>query len=122
MEYEIKITVSHKFSDQDLDDLMVTALEGGINYWCGNVTLKKSGENYDTIDFIGNIISKGGTLLLFDVSSNDIWELNRDKLLKGIQMYCEIHNVAPSDLMDMHDADVADTIIQYGIFNELVFC
>lgn len=124
MEYEISVIKTHKFSDQDLDDLMVTALEGGINYWCYKPTVKEgsmSEENYDKTEFIGDIISKGGTLLLFDVSSDDIWELNRDKLLKGIQMYCEIYNVAPSDLMEMHDADDVDTIIQYSIFNELVF-
>ena len=59
---------------------------------------------------------------MFDIDSDDTWEFDRDKLLKGMQMYCENHNVAPSDLMVMYDAGDADNIIQYALFNELVFC
>lgn len=124
MEYEIKATVSHKFCDEDLNDLVSTALEGGINYWCGEAKVKEdsmSEEAYDKLNFISDAVSKGGVLILFDAESDDTWELNRDKLLKGIQMYCEKHNVAPSDLMDMYDANDADTIVQYAVFDEMMF-
>ena len=124
MEYEIKVTNSHKFCDQDLNDLVSTALEGGITYWCGEAKVKEgsmSEEAYESIEFTSDAVSKGGTLVLSDAESDDTWELDRDKLLKGIQMYCENHNVAPSDLMDLYDANDADTIVQYALFNELVF-
>lgn len=125
MEYEIKVTTSHKFCDEDLNDLVSTAFEGGITYWCGEAKVKEgsmSEKDYDGLGFISDAVSKGGTLVLFDAENNNIsWELDRDKLLKGIQMYCEKHNVAPSDLMDMYDAGDADSIIQYALFDELVF-
>jgi len=124
MEYEIKVITSHKFCDEDLNDLVSTALEGGINYWCGEAKVKEgsmSEKDYDEIQFTSDAVSKGGTLILFDAESDDTWELDRDKLLKGIEMYCEKHNVAPSDLMDMYDANDADTIVQYALFNELIF-
>lgn len=124
MEYEIKVTVSHKFCDMDLDDLLTAALEGGINHWCGDVKVKEgsmSEEAYDKIQFVSDAVSKGGTLILFDAESDDTWELDRDKFLKGIQMYCEQNNLAPSDLMDLHDAGIADTIVQFAVFNEITF-
>lgn len=125
MEHEVKVTISHKFSDEDLNDLVSTALEGGINYWCGNVKVKEgsmSEKLYDSINSISDAVSKGGTLVFYDAESDDTWEeLDRDKLLKGIQMHCENNNVAPSDLMDMYDADDADSIIQYAVFDELIF-
>lgn len=120
MEYEIKATVSHKFSDEDLNDLVSTALEGGINYWCGEVKFIDI-PNGTYFEHSSDVISIGGKLLLCDAESDDTWLLDRDKLLKGIQMYCENNNVAPSDLMDIYDANDADSIIQYAVFGELMF-
>lgn len=122
MEYEIKITTSTKLNDQDLDDLMCAALEGGINYWCGGVTYKT---NEDKVKFeqgfISDSLSKGATLVLADVEGEDTWELDRDKFLKGIEQHCVNSNIAPKDLRDLHDAEDADAIIQYAIFDEIVF-
>ena len=124
MEYEIKVVTSAKLNDTDLDDLMVAALEGGITYWCGEVKVKEgsmSEEDYEKTQYSSDVISKGGTLILFDAESDDTWELDRDKFLKGIQMYCEQYNVVPKDLMDFHDADVADSIVQLAVFGEITF-
>ena len=32
--YTVRPEIEVNLSQQDIDDIMVTALEGGINYWC----------------------------------------------------------------------------------------
>ncbi|MFA5207376.1 MAG: hypothetical protein WC428_01850 [Candidatus Paceibacterota bacterium] len=127
---EIKITTTHTFSKEDISDLIVTALEGGINYWCRKAKIKLDTEgNYfnvpkedqDKVIYASDAISYGGTLILFDAESTDKWELNLENVQKGIQMHCEKRNIAPAGLMDNYDAEDADCIVQYAVFNELTF-
>ena len=75
----------------------------------------------EKIEFASDLIGYGGTLILCDAETPDRWELNLENMLKGIQMYCTERNVAPSELMDEYDADSADMIIQYALFDKLVF-
>lgn len=125
MEHLVEITTSHKFSDEDINDLMVTALEGGINYWCGKARIKEgsiSAEEREKIKYTSDAISVGGVLELTDVEDpSEIWELTHEKLLKGIKMHCTKANIAPADLMDNHDAGDADCIVQYALFDKIEF-
>lgn len=122
-------TISHEFSIADINDLVVTALEGGINYWCGKAEIKKqkngffgvADEDQDKITYASDVIGYGGVLILHDAESSDKWELTLDNFLKGIKMYCEVNGMALNNLMDNYDADTADQIIQYAVFNELTF-
>ncbi len=127
---EIKVNSTHTFSKEDIADLIVTALEGGINYWCRKAVIKKDPdgnfmnvlpEDQDKVVYASDVIGYGGTLILFDAESSDKWELTPENVQKGIQMHCEKRNIAPSGLMDNYDADDADCIVQYALFNEIVF-
>lgn len=128
---EIKITTTHTFSKEDIADLIVTALEGGINYWCRKAKIKLNAvtgdffgvkpEDQDKVIYASDAISYGGTLILFDAESTDKWELTLENVLKGIEKHCTTRNITPSGLMDNYDADDADAIVQYAIFNELTF-
>ena len=126
----ITMTVSHEFSKEDINDLISTALEGGINYWCSRAVGKRdtdrnylgvAPEDRDNVQYISDVVSNGGTLVLFDAESSDKWELTLEKMMKGIEMHCTDNKVAPSELMDGYDANDADNIIQYALFGELVF-
>jgi hypothetical protein len=128
--FEVKIEQNHEFSQEDINDLMVAALEGGINYWCGRAKMKLnpdktyfgvSEEDQEKVNYASDIISLGGTLILHDAESEDKWELDAEKMLKGIKMHCENDNLTPSFLMEDYDAGDADNIVQYAIFNELTF-
>ena len=113
-----------KVTSEDVDDIMCAALEGGINYWCGcaEVVGEYLGE------YASEQISKGGTLILYDAESDDKWEFNLEKLLDGIGMAIEEEWFADYDWYDEDsldtcnvDAEVADAIIQFAIFEEIVF-
>jgi len=120
MEHKIEVLNSHLLTDQDIDDLMTAAFEGGINYWCGKVTFKDDLPEFKD-KYASDCIALGATLILHDAESSDKWELDLEKVLKGITMFCTEANMPLSDLIDNHDADVADKIIQYALFNEQVF-
>lgn len=133
MSHTAKIEVKHVFSNQDIQDIIATALEGGINYWCGcaNKMLNTDGtlsgvlpEDRSNVHFKSDVIAFGGTLILFDVdyaTTKQIWYLNIEKLLNGIAMFCKESGVKMEELIDQHDAADADQIVQYALFGKLVY-
>jgi hypothetical protein len=127
-------TTKHEFSQEDINDIMSTALEGGITYWCGRAIAKFTEDKKTFVgvapedqekankQWISDLIGLGGTIILVDVEDpKERWELDLDKMIKGIQQYCTEQNKNPEDLMDDYDAGDADSIVQYALFNEIVF-
>lgn len=119
-EFKVRIT------DEDIDDIMCSALEGGITYWCSEAEVK--GEYLG--EYGSEQISRGGILLLHDIEEPEVYELTKEKLLKGIMMY--LTNPTYSDVLEMIDhelrldtsyvdADVADCMIQYALFDDIIF-
>ncbi len=132
MEKKFKVSIEqvHEFTIEDINDLVTTALEGGINYWCRRAVIKLNlageyngitEEDMPNVQFASDAIGYGGTLILHDSIDNVKWELTNEKMLKGIKMYCEEYNESLSELMDNHDACTADSIIQYALFDEIVY-
>jgi hypothetical protein len=120
---------------EEINNFIVTALEGGINYWCGKAVIKMASTNPDEKKYYGvpdelqekvvyasDAVGYGGTLILYDVEDpTDNWELTRAKFINGFEKYCQTQERYAEDLVDDHDADDADQIIQLAIFNEITF-
>ncbi len=121
--FPITYETTVNLSTEDIDDIMTTALEGGINYWCSKAEVVG--------DYLGeyasNQISRGGVLILHDAESDDTWTLTRDNLLQGLRMWLTNgmdidHGVCEGALdTSVIDACAADCIIQYALFGKLVF-
>ncbi len=123
MKFEFTMLVPVTITSEDIDDIMVAALEGGITNWCRGVEVV--GEPLG--EYASDQISRGGALLLFDSESSDTWILTRDKFIRGFKLWlesdtceCGIHLNGKVDTSDI-DAECADAIIQYALFGELVF-
>lgn len=108
---------------------MVSAFEGGINYWCRRVVVQG--------DYLGKYaseqISRGGKLAIWlDEPFEDdktCYVLDRDKFLAGFKLWIESDGDS-YDAIDHSDGSVdcgqidavcADEIIQYALFGEVVF-
>jgi hypothetical protein len=107
-------------SEEDLADLMVAALEGGINYWAGQCTVveKVEGKEYSS-----DVVAYGGSVLISNADDErETWTLTTSKLIKGV-VYAMKHYEYESaeDLMDSHDAETADVIVQFALFDEIVY-
>ena len=118
---KILIQFSISVTDQDIDDIMAAALEGGICYWCGDVDVvgKRLGR------YASDQISKGGKLILYDAEEDDRYELTREKFMSGLKMWLEnggADRISDGGLeVSEIDADDADAIVQYALFGEVVY-
>lgn len=123
-EFRITAQIKVVLSRTDIDDIMLTALTGGITYWCRRVEPKG--------EYLGGLsseqISRGGSLKLYDSESDDVYELDLQKFLRGFKAWLESGGdtygaVDGSGNVDCSniDADCADAIIQFALFGELVF-
>lgn len=120
IEVEIKLSVT----EEDIDDIMCTALEGGITYWCNKA--KVVGEYLG--EYGHEQIARGGTLELYDMEDDAVYELTREKLLNGIKLavehgYYNDYGWYAGHYLDTCNVDayVADTIVQLAIFGEVIY-
>jgi hypothetical protein len=124
-QFEGKAIINYMLTAQDIDDIMVGALEGGINYWCGCAEVVG--------DYLGEYaseqISRGGTLKLYDIEDEDeVYELTLEKFLNGFKLWIEggydncgaLQQDGTVDCCYI-DAACADEIVQLALFGEIVF-
>ena len=121
--YDIKIEVTLKLTEDNIDDILVTAFEGGINYWA------------DSVEFVGEPLgeyasrhlARGGNLRVHD-SEENIWhDLKFEDFCRGFRTWLEsggdIYGAISTVNIDTGeiDADCADAIIQYSIFGDVIY-
>lgn len=123
-DFTIEIHRYIRVTSEDIDDIMATALEGGITHWCNKATVV--GEYLG--EFASEQISRGGTLKLHDAEDDVDYELTLYKLLNGIREAIERDDYAHYGWFNkneldtcMIDADVADLIIQLAIFGDVIY-
>lgn len=130
-EGNVKVNMNVKVTEEDIDDIMTTVIEGGINYWC--CECNTLGERRG--DCRAAHLAAGGQLELFvdepfeenpDGTDKERYILTRAKVMKGIT---EVLKTAKGGHMLYEggldcgyiDAEVADVIVQYGLFGEVVY-
>ena len=124
MDYEVKVERKIKLTQQDIDDIVCVALDGGITCWCREAEVV-GGEYLG--EWAHEQISRGGELRLYDAETEDSWVLTKDNLLYGFKMWAENepdeYGVITGDEIDTCavDGGVADSIVQYALFGEIVF-
>jgi hypothetical protein len=110
-------------TQENIDDIMCSALECGISYWCSEAEVVG--------DYLGEYaheqISRGGTLLLHDSESNEKFELTQDNFLKGLRLFLsgghsdlvniKNNSIDPGDF----DGNCADMVVQLGLFGKIVY-
>lgn len=124
---KLKVEMEVTITQEDVDDIMATALEGGITYWCCEAEVV--GEYLGK--YASDQISRGGILKLYDNEEDEVYELTLEKFKKGVMMYLSDpqapYNIIDGDRGDyildcgMVDGDVADMIVQYALFGEVMF-
>lgn len=122
--YKVNISTELTITQEDIDDIMCTALEGGITDWCSKT--KVVGEYLG--EYGSEQISRGGKLLLYDMVEDQEYELTREDVLKGIKMAVEHGYYKNYGWCDGHfldtcnvDALVADVIVQLALFEDVIY-
>ena len=119
------LTVAFNFvvSGEDIDDIMSAAMDGGITYWCGRAEVVGDYRG----EYASEQISRGGTLKLYDIEEpKTVYELTLEKFLTGLRLWIEnerAFSLTAGGRLDIGqiDAPAADTIIQYALFNDIVY-
>jgi len=135
MNLEIDITLY--FSNEDIDDILSSALEGGIGYWAclDNTTAdwkvartelrKEKPDEIPTYEEVMiRLLENGKSVHLIDTETiddeePDIYSFNADDLANGIKM--SIENEHWRGDMDEIDSEIGDVIIQYACFGDIIF-
>mgnify|MGYP007101850349 CR=1 FL=1 len=120
--HNVSATIILSVSDKDIDDIMVTALEGGITHWCSKVEV--SGEYLG--EYASDQISRGGSLKLYDIKSRHVFELTLEKFLTGLRLWIEFERTFRLNggwRLDVAkiDAEAANYIIQYALFGDVIY-
>ena len=130
-EFGVQYTGTLVVTTEDIADIM-DAAGYGINYWADAILHVGEWLGDDTCEHLAN----GGKVIIrlrepIEEGGKTSYEMDRDMLLKGIGTYlsypandCGIlfHNGVRMELDTGDiDAEIADMIIQYALFNELVF-
>lgn len=119
---EVKLNI--ELTQEDIDDMMTTALEGGINYWCDKAEVIED-EYYG--EYASEQISRGGSLRLYDSETNQTYILNLEKLTNGFKIWAEKgydrHDVIINSGIECGnlDANAADGIIQCALFGDIMY-
>jgi len=119
--FEVEITHKFEVEKQHIRDLLITALEGGSNYWINEVKVLEP-EKFDESNQ-AQIIAAGGMIVIVD-EDDEPHVLTRDLFLSGIKQYlssCADSYRDMDDFVDSHDAGIADSVLQFAIFNEVIF-
>lgn len=124
------ITINIKVTDEDVMDIMCSAIEGGIGYWaCLDNTTKEfedapKDEPYS--ETCAKILLNGGGVWLVD-EDGDYW-LSLERLLIGIENWFKSGGdkygaVCIDGTLDCGniDAECADAIIQFALFDDIVY-
>jgi hypothetical protein len=112
--------ITTSVSIETLENIVVTALEGGIGYWAVLDTTTKKWKKYDYCDLpcsqaAFELLYNGNSLRFYDVEDEtEVWRLTWKNLIKGVEMF---GGVKEEDI----DATVAEKIIQYALFGKIIF-
>lgn len=127
----MEITLKKKviINQEDIDDIMCTALDGGITYWCYGAQSIMSAEwmRENKIKFLSDVTGRGGDIVLTTEDGDFILTLQAfyNGLQKLIDESGEYYLESTNDGLKIDtseiDADIADLIIQYAIFGKLVY-
>ena len=122
----LKVELELEITDEDIDNIMARALEGGVNHWCSKAQVVG--------DYLGEYaseqISRGGKLNLYDGEDHLRYTLDKEKFMEDLKKFIGSRGVGLFDkkysgklCIDtcLLDADDADCIIQYALFDEVFY-
>lgn len=117
---KITVSITREIEDSDIVDSIVTALEGGSNYWYELKIDTKDFGNLDKAPSERIVLAalSGYNIHVFDVEEgNYLGDLNKETIERGIKLFIQNHgNFDPA-----MDADDADKLFQYIVMGEIVY-
>lgn len=127
---KITFTCELVVTDEDIEDIVVTALEGGIGYWAclDNRTERFAAAPDDepvSITTTKILLEGGGVTLIDEEDDMKEYVLTLDKLLSGLEKYLDGSDCKALENGSLDcgyiDSVAADGIVQYAVFGEWIY-
>ena len=129
--YNVNIEVS----ESDIENLLISAFEGGSNYWYmiekeimpTEITYKGSfGEDEKNLPVHLYAMNKGGALLIRDTldetGKKGLFRLDIKALKAGLQNMAELHPLSFADITsDNADQNTGDLFLQCCVFGDEIY-
>ena len=114
--------ITHTLPEQFLHDCIITAVEGGINYWAEIVTYQLNGDKV-TSCWVRDYECDDDTPkeLSVDVIADGIRKLLNGKAKLNRTTLNELRRAVAENDAGYVDAAVADAVAQVALFNEIVY-
>ena len=103
-------------TDEHLDNILAGAFEGGSNYWAVKVEVAK--DDYKGKKYASECVAAGGALFI-TTTEGDKYLLTKQCVIEGLQMYLD--ESKHKNWPDGGDAYTDDCILQYALFEEIVY-
>ena len=124
IEVKTKVRIPH----EKIQDLIITAVEGGCRYWASFKFPKDWKEKYQSYE---QIPFKDGNIEVYDVETDELLGyLNRASIKIGLQLMADCkdlkgrqvpHRHFKNLVTDNEDAETADVFMQLAVMGEVVF-
>lgn len=131
------ISVGVDITAKQLAGLVISAIEGGINYWCKDLVTDKGDDSIDLTELRSSIgygaeypvyavVGNDYALLLLEDKEGDgpdVWHtLDRAALEKGLGVMAAKYPWHFADILrDNYDCTTADVLVQSALFGEVVY-
>lgn len=117
---QFNISMQKQVTGEDLRDILITAVEGAINYWAGPIDWIES----DTVGYLDAIENFGKGEETFIIVEDDDptvqYRVGAHRLADGLQRWVNYTGRTSLDPGDI-DAGDADAILQFAIFGHLAY-
>ncbi len=118
-----EVRTTRKVSNRLVFDMLISAFEGGINYWCSDLD---TAEGYDHITatkaFAMGSLDK---IRLYDQEyerGTGRWvELTQERMRRGLRLMAKNSPRHFDNMFDDPDAETSDVLIQYAVFGKVVY-
>jgi hypothetical protein len=122
----VKITTTVDIDDDAIESLLVSALEGGSNYW---YMITESSPEHSELDYYETI--RAGGWIKFTANCDDEpfehdgkteWLLDRAAIARGLQVMAVNESQHFADILNENDdANTGDVFLQCCLFGEVIF-
>ena len=104
-------------TDDHLESILVGCFEGGSNYWINKVEVKS--DDYKGKKYASECVAAGGELYIYCDGDQSAYLLTKECLINGLQTY--LNESKYKNWPDGGDAQTDDLILQYALFEEIVY-
>ena len=128
MPKHIEVTARVRIPEQKINDLIVSAVEGGSNYWARFVFPKNYKDKYQSYE---KIPMQDGDIEVFDIETDELLGiLNKATIQTGLQLMANCKDIKGKQVPSRHfknlatdneDAETSDVFLQLSVMGEIVY-